>query len=724
MSRKAHSTTDTPLLSVIVTAHAEGRLIDRTLASVRRAIEAMGTKVVVEIILHADNPTEATNTYIKTHKKTTLNGVRIFTNSFGDLGSSRNFAINQTKGKYVATIDADDLMSRSWLSNAIDTLEKSTEPTIAHSELTIEFEGADGLIIKHGEIDKIHDTLLSVYANRWNSVIVAPRKLLVKFPYTPNSPGYGYEDWHLNCRLIEAGVHNVLVPQTVIFVRRKRENSEWLRQKQSMAVLRANPLLALGNVRKLPSNPFARDAVSLLPQEARVSVKSVIKRHPLIHEVARRVKRTLKRRTTVPTSFNISEWLRKEWDELHSIEKEISLTPQLAKKLPVYDSLTPEHKIAGGLYKNIADELRFDTYDYLIFVPWLIKGGADSYAINYANTIASLKPNKRVLVIATLPVSSVWKDRLNKPVDFLDFGNITQGVSLEIQYRLLSHLIENSGITHIHIINSELGYDFVRLYEKYIQASDKKVVLTSFSQSRDKSGRIFGYSHTHVPPVYHLANLITSDNHAVITMWQDKYGFDADKLVVHHQPVSNIKPLPKHHSNHQPLRVLWAARIAPEKLPELLGPIGRKAGNLVHVDMYGTIEPEYKKLVKNLPKNIKYKGGFNGFASLPLQNYDCLLYTSLFDGMPNTLLDAAANGLPLIASDVGGISEFVKHQETGLLVSEPEDADEYVSALLTLAGNPQVGMKLAKNAQIRLKDSFSPSSYKSQIDQMLKDLEY
>ena len=43
----------------------------------------------------------------------------------------------------------------------------------------------------------------SILSGCWNLVIVAPITLLKKFPYAPNSPGYGYEDWYLSCCLIE-----------------------------------------------------------------------------------------------------------------------------------------------------------------------------------------------------------------------------------------------------------------------------------------------------------------------------------------------------------------------------------------------------------------------------------------------------------------------------------------------------------------------------------------
>jgi len=716
------------VLSVVITAHSEGILAHRTLASVRHALAQFPNTQATEIILHIDNPTPETIEYVRGHEHSTLKGVRVFENSFGDLGASRNYAVQQAKGKYVATIDADDLMSENWLHAAVQYLESTAELTVAHSEVTVEFEGADSLIIKHGEINRPTDTLLSVYANRWNSVIDAPRSLLLEEPYTPNSPGYGYEDWNLNCRLIARGVHNVLIPETAIFVRRKRSNSEWARQIQSMAVLRANPLLSLPAVRAI-ENPFADYTPStspvLRPRNIRTYAISVVKRYPLAHKAASRVQRSLKRQAVaVHKSIVIPAWLQEEAGQLHAIEREIFFSHYLLHNIPVYDTISLDHKKAGSLYKAIVDTLKYDHYDYVLFAPWLIKGGADRYTINYANTIVEQRPGKRVLVVTTLPVESVWREELADSVDFLPFGSITHEVSAEIKHRLMEHLVENAGVTHLHVINSEFGYDFIRLHATYLRATDKKVIVTSFSQSVDATGRVFGYSHTHVPFVYDQVSLITSDNQAVINMWERDYGFGPKKMFVHRQPIQLPAKLPRRRTATQPLRVLWAARIAPEKTPQLVKRIGELLGDKVQIDMFGTVDPECADAVQNLPANVNYKGSFDGPTSLPTEQYDALLYTSLFDGMPNALLEAIQVGLPIVASDVGGISELIEDGVTGLLVVNPTDPTKYAAALMRLINTPGLGEKLATAAFAKLEKDFSPERYNQAVSEMLKLLDY
>lgn len=718
------------LLSVVITAHAEGILTHRTLASVNRAIQQLGDHQAIEIILHVDNPTIATQDYLDSHNDTTLKDVEIFVNHFGDLGASRNFAIQQAKGKYIATIDADDIMSKRWLVDAIAMLESQTELTIAHSAYTIEFEGADSLVVKHGEINYDTDTLLSVYANRWNSVIVAPRKLLLENPYTPNSPGYGYEDWNLNCRFIHGGVHNLLIPHTAIFVRRKRNNSEWARQVQSMSVLRANPLFAFDNIRSV-SDPFNKapspQAINTVQKYYSVDrIKSLIKRYPATHRIAKYIKQSIKRKEITPrvAGSHVPEWLQKEWRELHTIDREVFPSKHLMETIMVYDTITEDHKLAGSLYKALVDQLNFNDYGYIIFAPWLSKGGADKYTIEYANTIASLA-RTHVLIVGTLPVDSPWKDKLSKDVDFLDFGNITIHASQEIKQRLMEHIVENANAKALHVINSEFGYDFVRLHENYIKSSGKKVVVTSFSQSIDsQTGRVYGYSHTHVPFVYDIADIITSDNQAVIDMWVRDYGFDPKKLFVHRQPLDldEVKVVKQDTQLHSPLRILWAGRIAPEKLPDIAMLVAHKLQGIAHIDMYGSQEPGFDTILNSLPSNVTYKGSYDGFGSLDVNDYDVLLYTSLFDGMPNVLLEAAAAKLPIIASSVGGIPEFIENYKSGTLITNIMNVDSYVEAVKDFVSNNRSEVYVKQSTSI-LKKRYSRSQYEKSIIDMLKKIE-
>jgi glycosyltransferase involved in cell wall biosynthesis len=63
------------------------------------------------------------------------------------------------------------------------------------------------------------------------------------------------------------------------------------------------------------------------------------------------------------------------------------------------------------------------------------------------------------------------------------------------------------------------------------------------------------------------------------------------------------------------------------------------------------------------------------------------------DPLPNSALEAAAAGLPLVAAAHGGIVEIVSHEETGLLVA-PGDAPGLARALRRLADDPGLAERL------------------------------
>lgn len=100
---------------------------------------------------------------------------------------------------------------------------------------------------------------------------------------------------------------------------------------------------------------------------------------------------------------------------------------------------------------------------------------------------------------------------------------------------------------------------------------------------------------------------------------------------------------------------------------------------------------------------------------------DFFLLTSIYEGIPNAILEAQACGVPVVATDVGGVSEIISDNFNGVLC-KPKDAEGISEKLLHLIENPEFASFLSKNALERLKTKFSCANLISKTCAIYKDL--
>ncbi len=90
-----------------------------------------------------------------------------------------------------------------------------------------------------------------------------------------------------------------------------------------------------------------------------------------------------------------------------------------------------------------------------------------------------------------------------------------------------------------------------------------------------------------------------------------------------------------------------------------------------------------KELMKKPDRNISLLG-FLPSAARYLKAFDVFLLPSLKEGLPYVVLEAATAGVPVVASDVGGIPEILEGARDGFLVN-PRDSESIVQGLHSAA---------------------------------------
>ena len=83
-----------------------------------------------------------------------------------------------------------------------------------------------------------------------------------------------------------------------------------------------------------------------------------------------------------------------------------------------------------------------------------------------------------------------------------------------------------------------------------------------------------------------------------------------------------------------------------------------------------------------------------------------LLMPSLHEGLPYTLLEAMALGIPIVATRVGGLAEAIQNERTGLL-SPPHDSRALAQAILRLYKDPALRLRFGEQARCLQQASYS-----------------
>ncbi len=99
---------------------------------------------------------------------------------------------------------------------------------------------------------------------------------------------------------------------------------------------------------------------------------------------------------------------------------------------------------------------------------------------------------------------------------------------------------------------------------------------------------------------------------------------------------------------------------------------------------------------------------------------DLFLLTSLFEGLPRSVLQAMAAGVPVVATDVDGTPEVVEHGVSGLLV--PPGRPELAAArVLELLGDGTLRRRCTDNARRRLTADFEIGEMVRRLDRLYRD---
>ena len=182
-----------------------------------------------------------------------------------------------------------------------------------------------------------------------------------------------------------------------------------------------------------------------------------------------------------------------------------------------------------------------------------------------------------------------------------------------------------------------------------------------------------------------------------------------DRLFVVHNGVRDIPPELRACPEREPAQLCAVARFEPPKdFATLMTALALLDDREWTLDLVGdgSLEPEIRRLAAAL--GIAERVRFLGYQAEPaalLAQSQIFVLASRSEAFPRTILEAMRAGLPVIATDVGGVGEAVGHRETGLLVA-PQDPSALAGAIAELRAAPALRRQFGDRARAEFEQRF------------------
>jgi glycosyltransferase involved in cell wall biosynthesis len=175
--------------------------------------------------------------------------------------------------------------------------------------------------------------------------------------------------------------------------------------------------------------------------------------------------------------------------------------------------------------------------------------------------------------------------------------------------------------------------------------------------------------------------------------------------------------------------ILYAGRIEPAKgVSDLLRAFARVHQAMPSCRLIVAGEGDVQSaldLARNLgiESAVTFPGWLTGQdLSAAFQSATVFCLPSYCEALPTSLLQAMGTGLPVVATAVGGVPEYIEPERTGILV-EPGDVDDLAAQLTRLLSDPALRARLAEAAKVRVA-SVSPEHVSELLDSLYESISW
>lgn len=180
-----------------------------------------------------------------------------------------------------------------------------------------------------------------------------------------------------------------------------------------------------------------------------------------------------------------------------------------------------------------------------------------------------------------------------------------------------------------------------------------------------------------------------------------------------------------------PVKLAVVSRmISPKGIAEAVEAVrqARAAGAPVELDLFGEPDPANplsipSEILREWAREtgIRWHGRTEDVARVWREHHIALFLSTYREGLPRTIVEAAAAGRPIIACAIPGCRDLVRNGQEGILI-DPGDPAAAARAIARLAQDAALRQRMGRDANLRFLDGFTESAVTGVVARLYRSL--
>ncbi|MGH8972814.1 MAG: glycosyltransferase family 4 protein [Acidimicrobiia bacterium] len=169
--------------------------------------------------------------------------------------------------------------------------------------------------------------------------------------------------------------------------------------------------------------------------------------------------------------------------------------------------------------------------------------------------------------------------------------------------------------------------------------------------------------------------------------------------------------------------VVFAGRLSPEKGADTLIEAAARDGTSLEIAGDGPERARLEELAdRRAPGRVRFHGLLPKAEVLALFRSAAAVAvpSRWWENQPMTVLEALATGTPVVASDLGGLSELIEPGVTGVLVP-PEDPEALAMAMRPFVAGHPAAVAMGRAGREAVRAGFSPAAHLARLESIYQE---